>query len=314
MLVASVILAYYTSRHSGKEQDKAQAIMPYSPPYDVSSERSAYTFHGGPVGCLMLHGFLGSPISSRPMAQYLARHEVTVHCPLLPGHGELPEKLYGMRQEDWIAEAEEAFATLRGWCDELFIMGHSMGTVLGAHLAHGNPDVRGLIMLAPLYKPPSRAISLLRIVRHVMPWFYPWRIKQLRRLTRERILDLYPDLDLEDPGVRAWLPQATRVPTGAIDEMRKVADMGRKLWPELTLPALLLQGEKDIAVNPGNTEAIYRALGSEDKALRNFPRAGHELMRPFEPVHREVWPLVYTFIQERATNHLPEKPHTPQAA
>ena len=274
--------------------------MPFSPSYHVSEERRAYTLRRGPVGCLMLHGFLGSPVSSRPMAQYLAQHHITVHCPLLPGHGELPEKMYGIRREAWIAEAEEALETVRRWCDEIFIMSHSMGTVLGAHLASQNPDLRGLIMLAPLYRPPSRLISLLRVLRYVMPWFYPWRVKRLRRLTRERVLDLYPDLDLEDPKVEAWLPQATRVPTGAIDEMRKMADMGRRLWPQLALPTLLLQGDRDIAVDPQHTEKIYEMLGSPDKELHRFPQAGHELMRPFDPVHEKVWPLVYRFVAEHA--------------
>lgn len=282
--------------------------MPFTPSYEVSPDRRAYTLRSGPVGCLMLHGFLGSPVSSRPMAEHLAANGVTVHCPLLPGHGELPDKLYGSRHEQWISEAEEALEALRNNCDEIFIMGHSMGTVLGAHLAQSNAGIRGLIMLAPLYKPPSRAITLLRVLRHVMPWFYPWRFKRLRPLTRERLLDLYPDLDFDDPAVQVWLPRATRVPTGAIDEMRKVADIGRRLWPQLTLPALLLQGENDIAVKPGNTEAIYRVLGSEDKALHTFPHAGHELMRPFDPVHEQVWPLILDFIRERATLELQEVP------
>ena len=288
--------------------------MPFTPSYEVSEERRAYTLRRGPVGCLMLHGFMGSPISSRPMAEYLAQHDVSVHCPLLPGHGELPERMYGVRYEDWIAEAEESFETVKGWCDEVFIMSHSMGTVLAAYLARSNPDVRGLIMLAPLFKPPSRAISLLRVLRTVMPWFYPWRVQRLRHLTQERMLDLYPDLDLDDPEVQAWLPQATRVPTGAIDEMRKMADLGRQLWSGLKAPCLLLQGEKDIAVKPGNTEAIFNMLPMEDKALHRFPHAGHELMRPFEPAHRQVWPLVYEFIQRRATAPLAMSPAEPQNA
>ena len=287
-------------------------MMPFHPSYDVAGERRAYTFHGGPVGCLILHGFMGSPTSSRPMAAFLAERGVTVHCPLLPGHGELPDKLCSISRGAWLAEAEEAMAYLSEQCDEIFLVGHSMGTVLAAHLASHNPDVRGLIMLAPLYQVPSRAIHLLRVLRYVMPWFYPWRVKQLRRLTRERILDLYPDLDLDDPEVQAWLPQATRVPTDAIDEMRKIADYGRLLWPQLTLPVLILQGEQDIAVKPGNTERISELLPAEDKVLHQFARAGHELMRPFEPVHKKVWPLVHTFIEQRATHEL--APAVPMAA
>jgi carboxylesterase len=239
------------------------------------------------------------------MAEFLGQQGVTVRCPLLPGHGELPEKMKGVTREAWIAEAEEGFAQLRQSCDEIFLMGHSMGTVLAAKLASENASVRGLILLAPLYKVPSRFIHLLRALRYVMPWFYPWYFKPLRPLTRERLLDLYPDLDFGDPEVQAWLPRATRVPTGAIDEMRKMAGIGRRLWPHVEQPALLLQGERDIAVNPGNTEQIYQMLGSEEKRLHKFPHAGHELMRPFEPVHTEVWSLVYSFIRGHAAVDLP---------
>ncbi len=270
--------------------------MPFTPDYFVTEERRAYSLRRGPVGVLMLHGFMGSPTSSRPMAEFLAQQGITVHCPLLPGHGELPEKMQGTGSREWIAEAEEAFEQIQEWCDDIFLVGHSMGTVLAAHLAMQKPNVRGLVMLAPLYRPPSRAISLLRVGRYVMPWFYPWRFKKLRRLAQERVLDLYPDLDLEDPKVQAWLPQATRVPTCAIDEMRKMADLGRDLWPLLKVPVLIFQGARDIAVTPGNTEEIYRLLGSEQKELHTFPRAGHELMRPFEPVHAEVWSRIRDFV------------------
>lgn len=288
--------------------------MPFAPSYEVSPDRRAYSLRRGPVGCLMLHGFMGSPLSSRPLAEFLAQRDISVHCPLLPGHGELPQKMAGVRHQEWIAEAEEAFAMLQSWCDEIFILSHSMGTVLAAHLAHNNPELRGLIMLAPLYKPPSRAISLLRVLRYVMPWFYPWRLSRLRRLTQERVLDLYPELDLEDAKVQAWLPAATRVPTGAIDEMRKMADMGRGLWPRLRQPALLIQGERDIAVKPGNTQAIYELLPGPEKALHLFPRAGHELMRPFDPAHHEIWSLVYSFIQKHATRPLQQPVAAPEAA
>lgn len=280
--------------------------MPFKPSYDVAEDRCAYSLPGGPVGVLMLHGFMGSPTSSRPMAHFLAQHGLNVSCPLLPGHGELPDKLYNFHRQAWMDEAEEGLQALRRETDEIFIVSHSMGTVLGAALASRYPDIRGLVMLAPLYKVPNRAIHLLRLLRYAMPWFYPWRIKPLRRLTQERLLDLYPDLDLADPEVQAWLPQATRIPTGAIDEMRKMAEFGRLLWPQLSLPALILQGEKDIAVRPGSAQTVYDQLASADKDFYLFPNAGHELMRPFEPVHATVWSLIYDFIRERATQPLPE--------
>lgn len=273
--------------------------MPFQPTYFVKEERRAYTIRSGRVGVLMLHGYMGSPVSSRPMAVQLAAQGLTIHCPLLPGHGQEPNKMHKIHHHAWLAEAEEGLATLRGLCDEIFLMGHSMGSVLGAHLATQNPDIRGLIMLAPLYSLPSRALNYTPVLRYLVPWFYPWTISRLRRLTIERVHDLYPDFDFDDPESLKTLPQISRVPTGSMDEMRKVAKLGLTLWPQLQLPIMILQGGQDIAVKPGNAEKVLSALSSEDKVLHNFPPAGHELMRPSDPIHKKVWPLVSDFITQR---------------
>ncbi|HET6443902.1 MAG TPA: alpha/beta fold hydrolase [candidate division Zixibacteria bacterium] len=270
--------------------------MPFSPSYDVPDERRAYTMHAGPVGCLILHGFMGSPISTRPMATYLMEQGVTVHCPLLPGHGEYPDKFYKIPKEAWIDEVEEALAYLRTQCQEIFLIGHSMGTILGAHLVVKNGGFQGQIMLAPVYDVPDRRIRLLRAARYVMPWFYPLKSRSLRDLVYERIRDFNPAIDFDDPEVQAKLPMLTRVPTSGMDEMRQMLDVGQDLWPQLDLPILVFQGELDIAASPENTQKIFDMLPSEDKELILFKDAGHELMRPFEPVHAEVWPKTLQFI------------------
>ena len=275
--------------------------MPFNPTYDVTEDRRAYTFEAGRTGCLMLHGFMGSPKSSRPMAEYLAERGISVHCPLLPGHGNMPDKIHGASGKQWLAEATEGLARIRELADEIFIMGHSMGTVLAAHLIVQNPDIRGLIMLAPLYDVPDRRLRVFAGLRYVMPWFYPWKMRRLRRLVTERVLDYDPTIDLDNPQVQAWLPQATRISTGSIDDMRKMGDAGRKLWPRLTLPVIIFQGDHDSAVHPGYAERLCAELGSQDKQFHLLPGAGHELMRPFDPAHQQVWPKVYDFIQAHKT-------------
>ncbi len=81
--------------------------------------------------------------------------------------------------------------------------------------------------------------------------------------------------------------------------MRKMVEAGRELWPKLDLPAIIFQGGKDIAVSLENTEKLYTLLPNEDKQLIVFGEAGHELMRPFEAVHAEVWPAIHEFIRSR---------------
>jgi hypothetical protein len=114
--------------------------MPFAPTYDVPAERRAYVElaraenGNGRIGLLMLHGFLGSPLSSHPMANYLAGHGVSVHCPLLPGHGHYPDKLHKITRQAWLNEAQEAFATVQKQYDELFFDGPFDGGGAGGQL------------------------------------------------------------------------------------------------------------------------------------------------------------------------------------
>jgi len=214
----------------------------------------------------------------------------------LPGHGQLPNKLYKVTGKEWLAEAEEGLATLREKCDQIILMGHSMGTVLGAHLVSQNDDILGMIMLAPASEIPDNRLRLLGLAKYVMPWFYPLWMKSLHPLVFERLHDFDPTLDLDDPAVKKRLPEMSKIPTGAVDEMRKMLESGRELWPQLDLPVVIYQGKEDIAIDEATTEALFAKLPNEDKQLFLLEEAGHELMRPFDPTHEQVWPGVYEFV------------------
>lgn len=280
--------------------------MPFEPTYHVPAERQAYQMiaageGNGRVGLLLLHGFMGSPVSTRSMAEWLHDKGITCLCPLLPGHGNLPYMIHGYHRSQWIAEAEEALANLRQWTEQIFIVGHSMGAVLAAHLIQSNPDICGLIMLAPLYDVPDKRIKFAGLIQRFMPFFYPLKRKDVdRKVFVGRVVDYDPTIDVDDPSLQEWLVEATRIPLTGVTQMLKMARMGRKLWPKLRLPSLILQGGKDPAVSPGNAEKIFTLLPAGDKEMKLFPNVGHELMRPFEPIHTTVWQMIYRFITTHA--------------
>lgn len=288
--------------------------MAFQPDYDVPEGRLPYTLYpeqpladGRRVGVLALHGFMGSPISSRPMADYLAQRGLFVHCPLLPGHGQYPDKLASAGRKEWIAEAEEAFRFARQNCDELFIMAHSMGNVLGAHLILRHGNVRGMIMLAPVIDVPDRRLNYAGIARYFMPYYYPHKSKResMQKLVRERVLDFDPTIDFADPDFQARLPEVTRVPLAAMHEMVKTVRYGRSLWPRLNVPVHIFVGDHDVAAPPENSRAIFRLLPGDDKELTIIPNAGHELMRPFDPAHTQVWSHTAQFLRLRSQIGLP---------
>lgn len=290
--------------------------MPFQPDYEVPEERRAYSFAGKPrdgwerIAVLMLHGFMGSPASSRPMAEYLAEHGITAHCPLLPGHGHLPYQIHGSSYGDWIAEVEEAYDTLRRQCDQVFLIGHSMGAVLSAHLADKFSDVCGLVLMAPLYEIPDKRLKAAAVGRYFMKWVYPLKHKAVDRdIFVGRVLDYDPTIEVDDPELQDWLVEASRIPVDGVDEMRKMAGIGRRLWPRVHQPVLIFQGGHDPAVNPGNTEKLFQALSTADKEMKFFPQVGHELMRPVEPIHIKVWNKTLEFIEDHA--EIGDKASTP---
>ena len=272
--------------------------MPFKPEYDVPPDRRAFELPGtNDVGCLLLHGFMGTPKTCRPLAEHLQAFGVSCLGPLLPGHGRFPDQLHKVPNQAWLDEAESWYWRLREQCQDLFIVGHSMGGIIGAYLARKFGNVRGLVLLAPPYVVPDPRMKLMWFIRYVKPWFTPWHSRSLNSIARERVHDFDPNIDVDDPALQAWLAETTRFPTSALDEMCKMAALGRTLWPQLTLPVLVLQGGKDRATSPQTAQQVYDHIKNGGKQIVTYADGGHELLRPSSPFHQEVWARVREFIQ-----------------
>src|SRR5439155_22684567 len=66
-----------------------------------------------PLGCLLVHGFTGTPEEMRPLAETLAAHGFPVHAVRLAGHGTDVTELARTRWSDWFASVEAGVARLR---------------------------------------------------------------------------------------------------------------------------------------------------------------------------------------------------------
>ena len=132
----------------------------------------AEPFHheGGRVGALVCHGFTGTPQSMRPWAEHLAEAGLTVALPRLPGHGTTLAEANLTHWEDWYAELDRHLTLLKERCDDVFVMGLSMGGTLAIRLAEEHGDaIAGLVLVNPslLTKRPDRFV--LPLVRWALP-------------------------------------------------------------------------------------------------------------------------------------------------
>jgi len=145
---------------------------------------------GGPVGCLVLHGFGGSPAEVRPLVDGLAARQFTVCAPVLPGHGPGAADLGSTRFRHWIRGAEAALDQLRAGCAEVHLVGFSMGGLIALHLAARHPVGSVCTLAAPILADDPARIGgrLARYLGDPAPVMPALRsLVRLARLTRRQL-------------------------------------------------------------------------------------------------------------------------------
>jgi carboxylesterase len=232
----------------------------WSTPTDPETIK-AFRFRSGARGCLLLHGFAGTPPEVRDLGEFLAAHGFDAMGPLLAGHGETPEAMARTRWVDWARSAQHALDRLRADCREVFVAGQSLGGTIALHLAANNPDVRGVVAVAAMGSPrffPDWRLRVIRWWKYVEPWHVPAR-----------------DSDLGDPERLRALHSYARRPSACIESLMRFIRVVERELPAVRTPSLLLQGRRDRTVPVQNATFILDRLGATDKHLIWFERSGH---------------------------------------
>ncbi len=261
---------------------------------------------GGDVGCLLIHGFSGSPADLRPLADALAQKGYTVDLPLLPGHGSMPMSIGESRWHRWTEAVRAAHEALRRSCQAVVIVGYSMGGSLAIYESARQPP-SGLVLLAvPTFVTADWRANFLPLLKYVVRWWYPMaRADFGDPATRAGVLLHSPDLDLHDSKVQEELRRAVRIPTAAIDHFFRITRRARRLIGRITAPALIVQGRLDRTALPVCAEELYRGLGSLDKQFAWFERADHMLVAGAEG--RAVIERIVSWIDAQV-GHFPQAP------
>ena len=239
---------------------------------DLSADERArgFAIDGGPAGCLLLHGFTGTPSEMRPLGERLAARGYTVCAPLLPGHGTRVDELARTTWEEWFSAALESWNELGKRASERVVAGLSMGALLALHLAHERPgEVRAVAALAPALELASQKSAEIALWVRWMP-------------PLPRRLAIVPKRGSKLPGFGRLTPAYDEIPLRALASMIRLQRRVRAELPSIRTPALILQGGRDDTVSPGAAATIEAALGSPIKALMRFAQSGHILTEDIE--------------------------------
>ena len=223
----------------------------------------AFRLRGGTRGCLLMHGFAGTPPEVRGLAEHLAGRGYDVMAPLFAGHGLSPEAMARTRWRDWARTAEGALTTLQRDCGPVFVAGQSLGGSMALHLAANHPDILGVVTMGAMGSPRffrDWRLRLLRGLKYVVRWHVPG-----------------DDVDLGDPDAVLSLHSYARRPTVCIESLLQFLRILQDELPRVRVPALVLHGRNDRTVATDNAPFILERLGSPDKTLRWFERSGHAI-------------------------------------
>ena len=239
-----------------------------------------FFFEGGEVGCLLVHGFSGSPPEMRPMGEYLAGKGLTVAGVRLAGHGASPEDMARTGWRDWVGSAEEGLRELQRRCDRVFVAGLSMGGLITLHLAAHHSVAGIVVMSAPAYIADWR-FRFMPLAQHFIHWVTP-----------------NIESDLTDPEAENRYSSYDRLPTRCVASLGELLSLVRSELPQVKVPALIMQGKNDHHVPADSAHIVFQGLGTEEKEIVWWLDSGHAITIDSE--REAVWARAYEFIAKHS--------------
>ncbi len=227
-----------------------------------------FFFPGNRVGCLLIHGFTGTPYEMRGLGERLATQGYTVLAPVLAGHATDPHDMIATRWHHWYASVTTAYDQLAAQSDYIFPIGLSLGAVLALHLAAHHP-VTGVVSAAAPFSIENSLIPLFKT--------FPFLTRLIPYLKKNPA-----NSDTQDPSIAAHHPEYPVNPTPCaasliLDLIPHVrADLG-----DLRTPVLFLQGRNDRTIPANSMDEYFAHIASSDKEKIWLDRSGHLVLEDY---------------------------------
>lgn len=257
----------------------------------IQAGAEAFFFRGGAVGCLCLHGFTASPAELRWMGEYLAEQGHTVYGPRLPGHATDPRDLLRLRWRDWYTAALDGWAVLRAQCEQVFVVGHSMGGLLALLLAANRPVAGAVIQAAPIQF-RSRLIRAARWLKYGLRFTDQTDTSPLAEVIRA-------EQQRRGEAVVGRV-RYDRWASAGVEQLYALSCETRRHLPEITAPLLLIYSTADRTVPPENLDLIRLAASGASVESHLLHQSDHILPQDIE--RETVFALTAGFIARHSNS------------
>lgn len=207
------------------------------------------------VGVVLVHGFGASPAEVRPLADYLHDLGFAVLGVRLKGHGTSPWDMKERKRGDWTRSVERARLIMSGICERVAVVGFSMGGLLALQSVARSPEgVAGVVSIsAPIH------------LKHNF-WMVVEMVHLANKLTgmvnHDKGLKPFAHTKPENPEVNY-----SDIPVGSVHELEHLMKEVEAELPQISCPALVVQGDGDPRVHPESANIIYDRISSKDRTL-----------------------------------------------
>ena len=228
--------------------------------YPVLPGAESFFFKGNQIGILICHGFVGTPQSVRFLGEHLASKGFSVYGVRLKGHGTHYEDMEKCIYQDWLQSIEDGYYFLRKHCQEIFVIGQSMGGTLTLNLINKHSNIKGIMLI-------NAAIKSI-------PPMERYKNRDLPRYINEG------EPDIKDKSViEITYPKA---PVRSIHQLFALMDETRDKLPTISCPVLAFQSEEDHVVPPENGKYLMDAIQSDVKEMISLTNSYHVAAMDFE--------------------------------
>lgn len=233
----------------------------------------SYFHKGGEIGCLCLHGFSVSPAELRWLGEDLAMRGHTVYIPRLPAHGTHFRDMARMRWRDWYLHALDAYHLLRRQCQQLYVIGHSMGGLLALLLA-SEVALNGAVIIAAPLSTHHRLMPYSRWLKFISSYTHqpdrttlPGRLIETQRQHGEAVVG------------RVRYDQWS---TSAVSQLYQLMRLGERCLPRISAPLLLIYSANDQTVPLDNQTRIAAKVSSARVETYTLKQSGHIIPQDVE--------------------------------
>ena len=191
--------------------------------------------NGSKKAFLFIHGIVGTPDQFADIID-LVPEDVTFWNMLLDGHGGRVKDFAATSMKKWEAQVERAVDELSRTHQEIYIVAHSMGTLLAMEQAMKNSKIVGLFFLQVPIRVAVSPRMVTSAMRVILDRIDPDDVKTL---AAKRCFGIEPSLNLF--AYITWLPRYFEL-------FKKMRDI-RRIIHEVSLPCVAFQSDHDELVS-----------------------------------------------------------------